>query len=108
MAFQTARLFREIAEKSEQLAEESRHKSQFLANMRHELRTPLNAILGYYELLVDGIYGEVPERAMGGRERVQNNGKQRVALIKDVLDMSKIEASTLVVTLEEYGVADGV
>ena len=63
LAIQNARLFREIADKSEQLAEASQHKSQFLANMSHELRTPLNAILGYAELLVDGIYGELPDRA---------------------------------------------
>src|SRR5204863_9278840 len=81
LAIQNARLFREIAEKSEQLAQASEHKSQFLANMSHELRTPLNAILGYSELLVDGIYGAVPERAMGVLERVQNNGRHLLALI---------------------------
>ena len=62
LAIQNARLFREIADKSEQLALASQHKSQFLANMSHELRTPLNAILGYAELLVDGIYGVLPDR----------------------------------------------
>ena len=106
LAIQNARLFREIADKSEQLAEASRHKSQFLANMSHELRTPLNAILGYAELLVDGIYGELAPRAAGVLERVQNNGKHLLALINDVLDLSKIEAGQLVFTLEDYALAE--
>src|SRR5205807_3239928 len=106
LAIQNARLFREIADKSEQLALASQHKSQFLANMSHELRTPLNAILGYAELLVDGIYGAVPERAMGVLERVQNNGRHLLALINDVLDLAKIEAGQLTMTLEDYAMPD--
>ena len=106
LAIQNARLFREIAEKSEQLALASQHKSQFLANMSHELRTPLNAILGYTELLVDRIYGELPEKAANVLERVQNNGKHLLALINDVLDLSKIEAGELVLTLEDYALPD--
>jgi signal transduction histidine kinase len=106
LAIQNAGLFREIADKSEELRLASQHKSQFLANMSHELRTPLNAILGYSELLVDGIYGAVPERAMGVLERVQNNGKHLLALINDVLDLSKIEAGQLVLTLEDYALPD--
>jgi signal transduction histidine kinase len=106
LAIQNAGLFREIADKSEELRLASQHKSQFLANMSHELRTPLNAILGYSELLVDGIYGEVPERAMGVLERVQNNGRHLLALINDVLDLSKIEAGQLVLTFEDYALPD--
>jgi signal transduction histidine kinase len=106
LAIQNARLFNEIAEKSEQLAEASRHKSQFLANMSHELRTPLNAILGYTELMVDGIYGELTPRAAGVLDRVQNNGKHLLALINDVLDLSKIEAGQLALTLEDYTLPD--
>jgi signal transduction histidine kinase/putative methionine-R-sulfoxide reductase with GAF domain len=102
LAIQNARLFREIADKSEQLALASQHKSQFLANMSHELRTPLNAILGYAELLVDGIYGQLPDRPRGVLERIQNNGKHLLALINDVLDLAKIEAGQLTLTLEDY------
>jgi signal transduction histidine kinase len=106
LAIQNARLYREIADKSEQLALASQHKSQFLANMSHELRTPLNAILGYAELLVDGIYGVLPERAQGVLERVQNNGKHLLALINDVLDLAKIEAGQLALTLEDYSLPE--
>ena len=106
LAIQNARLFREIAGKSEELAQASEHKSQFLANMSHELRTPLNAILGYTELMVDGIYGELPPRAAGVLERVQNNGKHLLALINDVLDLAKIEAGQLTLTLEDYAMPD--
>jgi signal transduction histidine kinase/HAMP domain-containing protein/dihydroneopterin aldolase len=106
LAIQNARLFREIAEKSEELALASQHKSQFLANMSHELRTPLNAILGYAELLVDGIYGVLPERPKGVLERIQNNGRHLLALINDVLDLAKIEAGQLTLTLEDYALPE--
>jgi signal transduction histidine kinase len=102
LAIQNARLFREIEEKGRQLAIASQHKSQFLANMSHELRTPLNAVLGYAELLADGLYGELPERARGVLERIQSNGKHLLGLINDVLDLSKIEAGQLVLANEDY------
>ena len=70
IAIENVRLFDEIQDKSRQLAEASQHKSQFLANMSHELRTPLNAILGYTELILDGIYGEPPEKMRDVLERV--------------------------------------
>jgi signal transduction histidine kinase len=102
LAIQNARLFREIEEKNQLLEVASQHKSQFLANMSHELRTPLNAILGYSELLVDGIYGELGEKPLGVLERVQSNGKHLLGLINDVLDLSKIEAGHLALSLDEY------
>ena len=71
IAIENVRLFDEIHDKSRQLAEASKHKSQFLANMSHELRTPLNAILGYTELILDGIYGETPDKAQDVLERVE-------------------------------------
>ena len=67
-------------------------KSRFLANMSHELRTPLNAIIGYTELILDSTYGEVPERVRGTLGRVERSGRHLLALINEVLDLSKIEA----------------
>jgi signal transduction histidine kinase len=102
IAIENVRLFNEIQEKGHQLEIASQHKSQFLANMSHELRTPLNAVLGYTELISDGIYGEVPDKARAVLERIQSNGRHLLALINDVLDLSKIEAGQLKLALEPY------
>jgi signal transduction histidine kinase/HAMP domain-containing protein len=106
LAIQNARLFSEIGEKSRQLEVASQHKSQFLANMSHELRTPLNAILGYTELILDNIYGEVPDKARVTLERIQSNGRHLLGLINDVLDLSKIEAGQLTLSLADYSIKD--
>jgi signal transduction histidine kinase len=106
VAIQNAHLFSEIEEKGRQLAQASQHKSQFLANMSHELRTPLNAILGYTELMLDNIYGELPEKARMTLERVQTNGKHLLGLINDVLDLSKIEAGQVDLSLDDYSMKD--
>ena len=106
LAIQNARLFSEIGEKGQQLEVASQHKSQFLANMSHELRTPLNAVLGYTELILDSIYGEVPEKARATLERIQSNGRHLLGLINDVLDLSKIEAGQLTLSLADYSIKD--
>jgi signal transduction histidine kinase len=102
LAIQNARLFREIEEKGRELELASKHKSQFLANMSHELRTPLNAILGYSELIIDNVYGEPSEKMRGVLERVQSNGRHLLGLINAVLDLSKIEAGQLTLTINDY------
>jgi signal transduction histidine kinase len=106
LAIQNARLFREIEEKGRELEIASKHKSQFLANMSHELRTPLNAILGYTELILDSIYGEPTEKMRTVLERLQANGKHLLGLINDVLDLSKIEAGQLTLSLDDYSLSD--
>jgi GAF domain-containing protein/anti-sigma regulatory factor (Ser/Thr protein kinase) len=106
LAIQNARLFREIEEKSRELEVASKHKSQFLANMSHELRTPLNAILGYAELMLDSIYGEPSEKMRTVLARLQSNGRHLLGLINDVLDLSKIEAGQLTLSLNDYSLGD--
>jgi signal transduction histidine kinase len=106
LAIQNARLFREIEEKSRQLEAASHHKSAFLANMSHELRTPLNAILGYTELIQDNIYGEVPGRIREVLERLEKSGRHLLGLINDVLDLSKIEAGQMTLSLSEYSMKE--
>src|SRR5262249_48267874 len=88
IAIQNARLFRELEEKSRELELASRHKSEFLANMSHELRTPLNAVLGYTELVLDSIYGEVPAKIHEVMTRIDKSGRHLLGMINDVLDLS--------------------
>src|SRR5262249_4232243 len=99
LPIRTAHLFAEIGAKSRQLAIASQHKSQFLANMSHELRTPMNAILGYTELMLDEVYGEPPGKMRNVLQRVQSNGRHLLGLINDVLDLSKIEAGQLTLSV---------
>jgi signal transduction histidine kinase len=106
LAIQHARLFREIAEKSRQLEVASRHKSEFLASMSHELRTPLNAILGFNEMILGEVYGEVPGDLKEPLADVQNSGKHLLRLINNVLDLAKIEAGRMELALADYSVQD--
>ncbi|MBI4611448.1 MAG: GAF domain-containing protein [Candidatus Rokubacteria bacterium] len=96
----------ELQEANLRLEVASRHKSQFLANMSHELRTPLNAILGYTELILDSIYGAVPEKIRDVMVRVDKSGRHLLGLINDVLDLSKIEAGQLTVAPADYSLKD--
>jgi signal transduction histidine kinase len=90
----------------EEAEKANRAKSQFLANMSHELRTPLNAILGYIELIQDSIYGDVPEKVREVIGRVDHNGRHLLNQINDVLDLSKIEAGELKISLNDYSMQD--
>ena len=108
LAIRNAQLFREIADKSEQLEAASRHKSEFLASMSHELRTPLNAVLGFNEMILGGVYGDVPPDLKEPLTDIHNSGQHLLRLINNVLDLSKIEAGRMELALTDYVVQDTV
>jgi signal transduction histidine kinase len=103
LAMQNARLFQEIEEKGRELAEASQHKSQFLANMSHELRTPLNAIIGVSEMLRED--AEALKQDTEPLDRVLGAGRHLLALINDILDLSKIEAGRMELALTTFALA---
>lgn len=96
-----AELNTELIRKNEQLVQATQMKSQFLANMSHELRTPLNSIIGYAELVISRIYGDLTPLQEDRLQKVARNGHLLLELINDVLDMSKIEAGRLYLTMGE-------
>jgi signal transduction histidine kinase len=103
IAIENVRLFDEIQDKSRQLAEASQHKSQFLANMSHELRTPLNAIIGVSEMLRED--AEALKQDTEPLDRVLGAARHLLALINDILDLSKIEAGRMELSLSSFPLA---
>jgi signal transduction histidine kinase len=77
-------------------------KTQFLANMSHEFRTPLNAILGYTSMLLQGVSGELPPLAKKNLSRVDSNSRHLLAVINDILDISRIEAGRMPIHLSQF------
>jgi GAF domain-containing protein len=106
IAIQNVRLFNEIQDKSRQLEVANRHKSEFLANMSHELRTPLNAIIGFSEVLLQGIFGDVNEKQREYLTDVLGSGQHLLSLINDILDLSKIEAGRMDLELSTFALRD--
>ena len=96
LALTNAQLYRRLEQQSQELAVASRHKSEFLASMSHELRTPLNAIIGFSEVLIERMFGEVNERQAQYLGHIHESGRHLLALLNDILDLSKIEAGQMV------------
>lgn len=92
----------QLVRANQELEEASRLKSQFLANMSHELRTPLNSIIGFTNLILTDDAEPLTEDQREGLEIVLRNAKNLLALINDILDLSKIEAGKLTITPEEF------
>ncbi len=105
LAIQNARLFHQIEEKSHEIEVASKHKSQFLATMSHELRTPLNAIIGVTEMLQEDARDFKRDDEIEPLDRVLRAGRHLLALINDILDLSKIEAGRMELHLESFPLA---
>ena len=106
IALQNARLFAEQAETAEHLRDIDKLKSAFLANMSHELRTPLNSIIGFTDVILEGLDGPLTQRQAHDLQLVHNNGLHLLNLITDILDMAKIEAGKLNLSLEPFNLYD--
>ena len=100
------RLNMEVMKANTDLLEANHHKTTFLANMSHELRTPLNAILGFSELLIDSTDDRFPTATRRRfLEQIHSSGKHLLALINDILDLSKVEAGKMELRLQMVSVA---
>jgi signal transduction histidine kinase/ActR/RegA family two-component response regulator len=95
LALLNAQLYRELQEQSLELELASRHKSEFLASMSHELRTPLNAVLGFSEVLLERMFGDINERQEDYLRDIHSSGKHLLELINEILDLSKVEAGRM-------------
>jgi signal transduction histidine kinase/CheY-like chemotaxis protein len=95
LALLNAQLYRELKEQSLELELASRHKSEFLASMSHELRTPLNAVLGFSEILLERMFGDINERQEEYLRDIHGSGKHLLELLNEILDLSKVEAGRM-------------
>jgi signal transduction histidine kinase/DNA-binding response OmpR family regulator len=106
MALLNARLFRELERKSTELEAVSQHKSEFLASMSHELRTPLNAVIGFSEVLLERMFGELNDRQEEYLRDIRDSGRHLLDLLNDILDLSKVEAGRMRLERSAFSVSD--
>ena len=105
LAIVNARLFGELQTKTRELEIASHHKSEFLASMSHELRTPLNAVIGFSEVLLDRMFGEINERQDEYLRDIWNSGRHLLELLNEILDLSKVEAGQMVLEPSTFSVS---
>jgi signal transduction histidine kinase len=96
----------ELGRLYEQVAIANRNKSEFLANMSHELRTPLNAIIGFSEVLIEKMFGEVNDKQLEYLHDIHSSGHHLLVLINDILDLSKIEAGRMELELSRFDLGE--
>jgi signal transduction histidine kinase len=102
IAIENVRLFKELEVANRELAAASQHKSEFLASMSHELRTPLNAVIGFSEVLIDKMFGDVNDKQEEYLRDIHTSAQHLLSLINDILDLSKIEAGRMDLDLADF------
>src|SRR5262249_58973495 len=98
--------FHELEEQSRLLEQASQHKSEFLANMSHELRTPLNAIIGFSEVLLERMFGELNPKQADYLQDILDSGRHLLELIHDILRIPKADAGRMELAIERFMLAD--
>jgi signal transduction histidine kinase/HAMP domain-containing protein len=108
LAIQNARLYKELEAKTRQLEAANRHKDEFLASMSHELRTPLNAVIGFSEVLIEKMFGDINAKQEEYLHDILASGRHLLSLINDILDLAKIEAGRMELDLDDFDVAQAI
>jgi signal transduction histidine kinase/DNA-binding response OmpR family regulator len=108
IALTNARLYQEMELQRRELAVTSQHKSDFLASMSHELRTPLNAVIGFSEVLLERMFGELNDRQADYVQDILDAGRHLLALLNDVLDLSKVEAGRMELDVTTFPLAEAI
>jgi signal transduction histidine kinase/DNA-binding response OmpR family regulator len=106
VAIHNARVFQELEHKTRELEVASQHKSDFLASMSHELRTPLNAVIGFSDVLLDRMFGDLNERQDEYVRDIRNSGRHLLELINEILDLSKVEAGQMELDLDAVSIPE--
>jgi signal transduction histidine kinase len=100
------RMSAELGQLYRQIEAANRNKSEFLANMSHELRTPLNAIIGFSEVLIEKMFGELNDKQLDYLRDIHASGHHLLTLINDILDLSKIEAGRMELDLTRFDLTE--
>lgn len=108
LAILNARVFRELERKGRELEIASGHKSEFLASMSHELRTPLNAVIGFSQVLLERMFGDLNDRQDEYLRDILGSGQHLLELLNDVLDLSKVEAGRMELNRSTFGVREAI
>jgi signal transduction histidine kinase len=106
IAIRSVDLFNALKARSAEVEVASRHKSEFLASMSHELRTPLNAVIGFSEVLLERMFGDLNDRQEEYLHDIWSSGKHLLELLNEILDLSKVEAGQMTLEPSEFSLQE--